>query len=98
MFGCGHVHMRAGVCRGQRHWIPLELEFHTVVRSPTWMRGIKLQPSAGTVCTEPLQPLQKGFTNLSITVQLGCSSHHQAVDPNMKYWYIYMIILDNNAL
>lgn len=43
------VHPSSDVCRGQWHWIPLELELQVVVSCPTWVLGVKLRSLARVI-------------------------------------------------
>lgn len=41
----GHMHVNAGSCGDQRHWVTLELESHVVASSLMWVLRPRLRSS-----------------------------------------------------
>lgn len=66
---CGYMHMRAGTQRGQRHWIPLDLELYVCELPSGYWELSHLQVQCTLLATEPYVAPNVGLFFYSILMK-----------------------------
>ena len=78
VFVCGYVHVSADALRGQRHWIPLEVELQVVVSCLSLVLGTELWSSVRAICV--LSHLASFLVDYTEKLTDACDSSSKGCD------------------
>ena len=86
VFVCGYVHVSADALRGQRHWIPLEVELQVVVSCLSLVLGTELWSSVRAICV--LSHLASSPVDYTEKLTDACDSSSKGSDT--LFWHTWV--------